>query len=68
MYFLANVSLVSLLVYFGNVLRCNLVNYIIKENDMSLQNLEKCMACCTPEDLRWDFLFKYPIEIFLSIM
>ena len=26
------------------------------------------MACCTPEDLYYDFLFQYLVEIFLSIM
>ena len=25
------------------------------------------MACCMPEDLHCDFVFQYPIEIFLSI-
>ena len=67
-YFLVNVFLVSLLVYFFNILQYCLVSYIIKENLIFLQNLGKGMACCTPKDLHCDFLCQFRIEILLSIM
>ena len=52
-YFLVNVFLVSLLVYFSNILQYYLVSYIIKEHHISSQNSERGMTYCTPKDLQW---------------
>ena len=66
-FLLLNIFSASILVYFFNILQCCLVSYIIKENHVPSQNQEKCMACCTPNDLHCNFLCQYPIEIPLSI-
>ena len=61
--FFVNVFLVSLLVYFFRILQYYLVSYIIKENHISYR-----YGIVLWLYLHCDFLCRYPIEIFLSIM
>ena len=58
---------VSLLVWFFNILQCCLVSYFIKNNCLH-KIKKKVWPVAYQKNLHSDFLFKYPIGIFLSIM